>query len=363
VLLQLTPEGLFGCIRNRRHAAFADKRRFSRDSMTSCTDPPGDVAGLELSVIIPSLNEEATIAHTLRSIRSSLEKIEHEIIVVDNGSIDGTVVVAREMADRLIVARGALIGEMRNRGAELARGEILLFNDADVILTEEWANAYRALREDIRATKLVVGGSLQVSNPSNRIHRYWFQPLLKKREERRNHVGTGNMVVSRRLFSELHGFNPTLRTGEDYDFCTRARASGAVVSYSSKLEAVHLGYPTTILEFFRREHWHGKGDLQSIDTVLASKSAMISLLTALLISLAVLSAALAEFQWALSLLVVVAVLVASTSYHRASRVGSPLGRGYHLALTLTQCIARATAGIGSFHRAGRDVSATRVDQS
>jgi cellulose synthase/poly-beta-1,6-N-acetylglucosamine synthase-like glycosyltransferase len=314
--------------------------------MTSPSAEHEDADSIELTVIVPALNEQSVIADTLRSIRDALHAVKHEIIVVDNGSVDDTVAIARETADEVLAAPGAHIGELRNRGAEIARGRVLVFNDADVLLTSQWANAYRALAKEILAARLIVGGSLEVSEPANGIHRYWFGPLLSKKEGLCNYVGTGNLLVSKRLFDALGGFNALLKTGEDYDFCARARASGAEIKYVSGLAAVHLGYPLTVGQFFRREHWHGKGDMQSVPALLASKSALFSSLIAVLAALIVISALLLRWQWTISLFAAMAMLVVLMSYHKAPRVGNAWGRGYHIFLTLTYCLARATSGFG-----------------
>jgi rSAM/selenodomain-associated transferase 2 len=92
--------------------------------------PPGDERGMRLSVIIPTLNEEAMIAGTLESVRSQRP---HEIIVVDGDSADGTVRLAEPLADRLLLSVRGRAAQM-NLGAAQASGDILLFLHADCTL-------------------------------------------------------------------------------------------------------------------------------------------------------------------------------------------------------------------------------------
>jgi len=83
-----------------------------------------------ISVVIPTLDEEASIA---RAIRSCREAGPCEVIVADGGSRDRTVEIARGRADAVIIAPRGRASQM-NAGAAVARGEILLFLHADTLL-------------------------------------------------------------------------------------------------------------------------------------------------------------------------------------------------------------------------------------
>jgi rSAM/selenodomain-associated transferase 2 len=100
-----------------------------------------------LSVIIPSLNEERTIADAVSSSRAAGAA---EIIVADAGSSDGTREVAR--AEGAIVLEGeSARGRQLNQGAALAKGDILLFLHADTILPAGAAEAVaRAVDQGFR---------------------------------------------------------------------------------------------------------------------------------------------------------------------------------------------------------------------
>lgn len=85
-----------------------------------------------ISVIIPAYNEEAYIEKTLQSVTE--QNTRSEIIVVDGGSTDRTVEIAKRYADDVLVVRGDGVSRARNIGAKAASGDVLLFLDADTWL-------------------------------------------------------------------------------------------------------------------------------------------------------------------------------------------------------------------------------------
>jgi|SRR6185295_7803989 len=86
-----------------------------------------------ISIIIPTLNEETYLPLLLESIKKQ-SFTDYEIIVADAGSTDATLEIAKKYNCNVVA--GGLPGPGRNRGAEVAKGDILLFLDADVILPE-----------------------------------------------------------------------------------------------------------------------------------------------------------------------------------------------------------------------------------
>ena len=96
------------------------------------------VAAVDVSVIVPTWNEEKYLRRCLTSLLNQSRKRPAEIIVVDGGSEDRTVQIAREYASKVLVRPGQPVGAARNLGAREARGDIFAFIDADTVASDKW---------------------------------------------------------------------------------------------------------------------------------------------------------------------------------------------------------------------------------
>ncbi len=94
--------------------------------------PSPDPAPTRISIIIPTLNEAVGIADTLRPLQP-LRARGHQVIVVDGGSTDATVEIARPLVDRVLASEPGR-ARQQNVGAAAATGDVLLFLHADTLL-------------------------------------------------------------------------------------------------------------------------------------------------------------------------------------------------------------------------------------
>lgn len=244
-----------------------------------------------LSFIIPTFNEEKNISNTLDMLKKHVpEGLKYEIIVVDHGSTDNTINLAKGSGVRVYKKIDGTVAGLRNFGATKAMGDIFIFIDADVILTEHWKHEIKSVVSSLRAgSRILTGSWVSVPEDASWLERYWFEPLQNITN---THINSGHMIVSQSQFDELAGFDEKLETGEDYDISMRAKLHGIQVVENYDLKAVHEGYPKSPWEFMRREYWHGKGDVISAKSIISSKVAVLSLVfitlhVALVISLLV----------------------------------------------------------------------------
>lgn len=217
-----------------------------------------------LSVIVPAHNEESVLPACIASIHSALgDKLPYEIVIGVHNCSDGTERVALEYGAKAIRVSGGSIAHVRNTAVQKADGAILLFLDADVTLDVGWHSALEPyLSRMIDGENLLVGSRCRPPSSASWLAKAWFHPATSR--GRPAHLGTGHMVVPHALFVQIEGFSENLQTGEDYDFCQRATASGATLISDPALIAYHLGVPHSPLDFVRREAWHGSGDAGSL---------------------------------------------------------------------------------------------------
>jgi glycosyltransferase involved in cell wall biosynthesis len=101
--------------------------------LNHCKSPPQSDWATMISVIIPAHNEEDYIGLTLDTL-SRQNYPYFEVIVVANGCTDRTAEIAVKECQRLVVLSDKCLGVARNLGAKLARGDLLMFLDADTVL-------------------------------------------------------------------------------------------------------------------------------------------------------------------------------------------------------------------------------------
>ena len=139
-----------------------------------------------LSVVVPAYNEARRLPATLRALRGYLDRDgvageEHEVIVVDDGSVDGTAACALEAGDGWPQLR-VLSGE-RNHGKGwavrsgmlAARGEVRLFTDADLSTPIEEVAKLRARLDP--GTQVVIG-SRALSDSDVEVHQPWYREAM-----------------------------------------------------------------------------------------------------------------------------------------------------------------------------------------
>lgn len=180
-----------------------------------------------ISVVIPARNEESFIETALHSVVSQDYPIEAlEAIVVDNGSADGTAAKAQGFASRhpdpkvtVVDEPQAGVGLAKNRGAEVARGRILIFLDADSRME---AGLAKAVESAFHAGS--PAGSIRIRADSRHVVDRAFFALMEFGKVRFGIRGQ-MLYCSRDLFKEVGGFDPHLRLGEDIDLLRRIRKS------------------------------------------------------------------------------------------------------------------------------------------
>ncbi len=177
-----------------------------------------------ISVIIPTLDEAARIADRLRELAAMPELTE--VIVVDGGSRDATLAIAREFPDVRVMAALRGRASQMNRGAASAAGDVLLFLHADVSLP---ADAVRWIGEALSDDRVVAGAFRTWTVPDAGESR--LAPLLHLADLRsrttRLPYGDQALFVRVEAFRAVGGF-PEIPLMEDLQLARRLRRLGRI---------------------------------------------------------------------------------------------------------------------------------------
>jgi len=170
----------------------------------------------EISVIIPTLNEEAYISDTIR--RLSDTQVSYEVIVVDADSTDSTVEIAKHCGAKVIATSKASRAHQMNTGAQIAKAEIFCFLHADTLPPSRFLDK---ISDQVNSKRAEIGcfrykfdtdrKSLQFNAWCTRI------PLMMFRG------GDQSLFITRKFFDKLNGFDESMVVMEDYDIIRRGR--------------------------------------------------------------------------------------------------------------------------------------------
>jgi mycofactocin system glycosyltransferase len=258
-----------------------------------------------VSVIIPVKDR----AGELRSCLNSLMKLDYpadklEVIVVDDGSSDGTRDVAGEFRALVTDSGGVGLGPAaaRNRGAAIAEGEILAFIDSDCTASENWLQELVPAFQDPQVA--AIGGWVDGFFQASVLDRYEavMSSLNLGRRERSGREGADtfylpscNLLVRRQAFRSAGGFRAEMKVGEDVDLTWRLRDAGGKILYRPQGTVWHA-HRNRLSAFLKRRFEYGtsEGLLQKLHP---QRMKFLTMPPVLLLQLALLGAALGLLSW------------------------------------------------------------------
>lgn len=219
---------------------------------------------INLSIIIPVKNEALNLKACLSSIRAANSAhLSYEILVIDNGSDDATVSIAKEYKATVHIVPDVTVAGLRNFGAEISSGEILAFIDADCTVDTGWFDSLAPyLSTD--AVK-VFGCPPGIPKKSTWVQECWYQIRQKGSVEKPviavEWLESMNLFVRRDVFAAAKGFDIQLVTCEDYDLCTRLKKYGDIIC-DARIQAIHHGEARTVKRFYEKERWRGVSNIE-----------------------------------------------------------------------------------------------------
>jgi rSAM/selenodomain-associated transferase 2 len=175
-----------------------------------------------LSVIIPTLNAEATLGPVLAAlVPAVVDGLVQEAIIVDGGSSDATLAVAEAAGTRIVQAKRGR-GSQLDAGAALARGDWFLFLHADTVLQPGWEDEAQSFTERVDAGRRPpAAAAFRFALDDDGLMPRLLEGLVRLRcLALALPYGDQGLLISRRLYAELGGFRP-LPLMEDVDLVRR----------------------------------------------------------------------------------------------------------------------------------------------
>lgn len=212
-----------------------------------------------VSVIIPAFNAETTLGRCLTALGEQTRPPD-EIIVVDDGSTDGTSELARRHGVLLVRQANAGAAAARNAGAQAACGDFLLFTDADCAPASDWVAAMLAPFAD---TAVAGAKGVYETTQQELVARFvqieYEDKYDRMREQSRiDFVDTYSAAYRRDTFLQAGGFDSAFPSAsvEDQEFSFRLAQAGHWLAFVPDARVNHI-HDRTLVEYVGRKFWIG----------------------------------------------------------------------------------------------------------
>jgi len=204
-----------------------------------------------ISVVIPAHDAARTLGECLQAIRLS-DWAEYEIVVVDDASTDATALIAAQYGCEVIrLHKNIGAARAKNLGVSEARGDVILFTDADILLQPDTVRLVAERLRDPAVAGVVglLGQSLRYQDFCSQFKNLWMHYTYKRlaaSPDAERGVGvfyTSIAAVRKDVFVGLGGFDAHYRGAsvtEDIEFGQRLLTAGHVIQLDDRLVVEHL---------------------------------------------------------------------------------------------------------------------------
>jgi GT2 family glycosyltransferase len=267
------------------------------------------MAAVRIACIVPIKDKADVLDRCLSSVQTAFALSPNaEVILVDNGSTDGSLQIEHSYGDFVRTSTSATrVGAVRNWGVRTAEpADILVFVDCDCVVRPDF---FVAVENAFRDPRIAASGC-EVVSPSGGHWTETVGDILHRHagDGPRRFINSACFAIRSDWFQRIGGFDETLVSGEDVEICERLLAHGGTLVQSETLQVVHLGNPQTLAQFYRRIRWHGEGAWSKTSGLRMSPTLLAALLHGVTMSLSVvaslLAAAKGRFAFALAIMLV-----------------------------------------------------------
>lgn len=177
------------------------------------------------SIIIPTLNEEKNLPPLLKCLENQTTH-DFEVIVSDSVSTDNTQVQALSFEDSFPLNFYQLktknVSQARNNGASQARGDFLIFFDADVLIEDNFLSGVRERLVKYKLDSLTVWNRAKEPQLTGKIIMLLLNLSLSTFQKIKPGANGPCIIMRKTLFEKIHGFDDSIVFGEDFDLIQRA---------------------------------------------------------------------------------------------------------------------------------------------
>lgn len=213
----------------------------------------------KVSVVVALYNAERTLDECLASL-TRLDYPDYEVIVVNDGSTDGSEAIIDRYPFRSITSENGGISAARNRGLRAATGEIVAYMDSDAYADPDWLRCL--VRTFLESGAAGVGGPNLVPPSDNWLAKCVYrspggptQVMLD--DTSAEHIPGCNMAFWKQALDEIGGFDPVFTAaGDDVDICWRLLERGHRLGFSPSAVVWHHRRPS-VAAFWRQQVGYG----------------------------------------------------------------------------------------------------------
>ena len=211
----------------KRHLEFMDSITNKLVSNVKYSDNP------LISVIMPVFNREKVVMNAVNSILSQSYQ-NFELIIVDDGSSDGTIDVLNEINNEKI--KLIITGEnngcpaARNRGILESHGEIICYLDSDNLWDKDYLAATVGAYVELPDADCIYSAQMRYKDYDSNPERFLFGSLNKSLLHNVNFIDVNSLTHKRHILNDIIGFDGTLTREEDWDFVLRINSRYKIYS-------------------------------------------------------------------------------------------------------------------------------------